>query len=703
VIAVCFTELAAQNRPPGGRGGFSLAARNAASQLPDSLTEVNDSTATYRITTFRLTRLGDAYRVPMDTAYLNMSNRTLAEGQGIAVAHTGNIASPSQSRVFAERNEARDFIFADVYDTYVITPRNGCFYDTKVPYSNILYTRAGGSTNREEQLKIFLTSNFGRKINAGGDFDYVYSRGHYQSNGNKMINYRFFGSYRSDRYEAYAHVRNFNMVNSENGGLTNDRYITHPDDFTNGRRQVDTRSFPVRFSSVWNRVREQNFFLSHRYNLGFYRELTEKEQANRRQKEQAKKEREARAATEAARENAGAQPDASPPAIREEKEDPHADEVFVPVSSVIHTVEYGNHSRRFISTDRAHTVDTCYANRFGKADSLLNDYTSMWRLNNTVALALREGFQDWAKFGLTAFAAVEQRTFFLPGDSMIGKMKYEEFATFIGAELAKRRGSLLTYQAQGELCVLGDDLGEFRLEGDARTHFRLLGKEATVQVRGYVKNLRPAFYQRHFHGRYFRWDADLNHIRRVYVEGLVAWEQTHTQLSAGVENIRNHVFFNTEGVPAQYGAGLQVITGRLKQDFRHKGFGWENELVYQLSSNGRVLPLPQLSACSNLYVAFKPVRVLSVQLGVDVHYYTPYRVPRYEPATQQFQLQDQMEMGGYPLLNAYANCHLKQTCFFVSGYNLGSLIINHPQYFSMPHYPLNPMVVKIGLAVTFNN
>jgi hypothetical protein len=707
VIVACSMGLAAQNRPGGGRGGFSLAARNAAAQQPDSLAEVGDSTATKRITAYRLTQLGDPYKVPMDTDYLNMSNRTLPEGQGVAMAHTGNIASPSQSRIFAERNEGRDFIFADVYDAYVITPRNGCFYDTKVPYSNILYTRAGGSVNREEQLKIFLTSNFGKKINAGGDFDYIYSRGHYQSNANKMINYRIFGSYRSDRYEASAHFRNFNMVNSENGGLTNDRYVTHPDEFSSGRRKVDTQSFPTRFSNVWNRIRGQNLFLSHRYNLGFYRELTEKEQEKKRRKEQEKEEREeqeARSATEAGRENAGNPDNVPPPSpAAEEEEDPHANEVFVPVSSIIHIVEYDNHSRRFISTDRGHIVDTCYADRFGRADSLLNDYTSMWRLNNTVALALREGFQDWAKFGLTAFAAFEQRKFFLPGDSMTGKMKYEEFATFIGAELAKRQGSLLTYQARGELCVLGDDLGEFRLEGDVRTHFRLFGKEASIQARGYIKNLRPAFYQRHHHGRYFWWDTDPNHTQRVYAEGLLGWEQTHTQLSAGVESIQNHVFINTKGVPEQYGANLQVVTGRLKQDFRYGGFGWENELVYQLSSNEQVLPLPQLSAHSSLYVAFRLAKVLSVQLGADVHYYTPYYVPYYEPATQQFQLQDQMKMGGYPLLNAYANFHLKQTCFFVSGYNLGSLIIDHPQYFSMPHYPLNPMVVKIGLAVTFNN
>ncbi|MDR3261881.1 MAG: putative porin [Tannerella sp.] len=705
IVTVCSVGLTAQNRP-GGRGGFSLSGKNAAQQADSTPVTDNDTLpeTQRRITAFHLTKLGDRHIALMDTGYLNMANRTLPEGQGVAMAHTGNIASPSQSRIFAERNEERDFIFADVYNYYIVTPQNGYFYDTTLPYSNVLYTRGGGGTNLEEQLKIFLTSNFGKKINVGGEFDYVYARGHYHSNGNKMINYRFFGNYRSDRYEAYASVRNFNMVNSENGGLTNDRYVTHPDDFANGRRKVDSQSFPTRFTDVWNRVRGKDFFLSHRYNLGFYRELTEKEQERETQKELRKETQKTKEAQESELENAAKRPNnqPAPPAVEEEEEeDPHAGEVFVPVSSIIHSIEFEDNSRRFISTDRV--MDTCYANRFGKADSLLNDYTSTWRLNNTVALALREGFQDWAKFGLTAFASFEKRKFMLSGDSAIGKLKYEEFSTFIGAELSKRQGSILTYQMRGEFCLFGDDLGEFRINGDAQTRFHLFGKPASIQAKGYVKNIVPAFYQRHNHSRYFWWDTNLKNVQRVYAEGLVAWEQTRTQLSAGVESIQNYVFFNTAGMPEQYGSNLQVVTGRLKQDFRYKEFGWENELVYQLSSNDNVLPLPQLSAYTNIYVAFRLAKVLSVQLGADMHYHTSYYVPYYEPATQQFQHQNLMKMGDYPLINAYANFHLKQACFFITGYNLGSLMIDHPAYFSMPHYPLNPMVIKFGISAKFNN
>ena len=724
IVLLCFSfTLVAQNRRGGQeRGGFSLAGRNAAQQT-DTLLFETDSVSTGRINAFRLTDLGERYVAPMDTNRLNTANSMLVEGQSIAIAYTGNIGSPSQSRIFSERKEERDFIFADAYDPYIITPRNSYFYDTKLPYSNVLYNRAGGAAKREEQLKILLTSNFSKKINVGWDFDYIYSRGFYNSNGNKIINYRFFGNYLSDRYEAHAHLRNTNIVNGENGGILYDNNVTHPEDFGTGR-PMDSKEFQTRMSNTWNRVRGKNIFLTHRYNLGYYRELTDREKEIKQEKELHREEEQARLLEE--------DPEQQQPPNENERVDPHADEVFVPVSSIIHTFEFEDHSRRFITNNRI--LDLAYPEMYGSPDSVANDYTSAWRMRNTLALSLREGFQDWVKTGLTAFVYFEKRHFALPGYRLnlnlpdlplnnpainpdlppLGnpsfnwilspnKAEYDEFSTFIGAELFKRRGSLFTYDARGEFCVAGSNLGEFRLTGNARSTFPLLGKTASFQADGYIKNTVPAFYRRHYHSRYFWWDSNLKNVQRVYVGGTVALEQTKTQLSVGVESIQNFVYFDTLGISSQFNSNIQVITGRFKQDLRYRAFGWENELVYQLSSNRDVLPLPELSIYSNMYAAFTLVKVLSVQIGADVHYHTSYYAPYYEPATQQFQNQDKIKTGNYPLINAYINFHLKQARFFVSSYNLGSILMNNPAYFSMPHYPLNPMVIKMGVSVMFNN
>jgi hypothetical protein len=430
--------------------------------------------------------------------------------------------------------------------------------------------------------------------------------------------------------------------------------------------------------------------------------------------------------------------------LETEDEEGNPVEIFIPVSSIIHTLEYEDNRRRFLSNMSG--IDTIYTTTDDNKiplkyvyglDPSLNDLSSAWNLKNTIALSLREGFQDWVKFGLTAFAMFEKRQFKLPAKTWEGEEGvgvnwadgsgkfpqpmgvdfpfsniYDEFSTYLGAELSKRKGSILTYNARGELCMVGDDLGEFRITGDLQTRFPLFGKEASIKANGYIRNITPSFFQRHHHSRYFWWDGyngkNLDKTQQFYAGGEVHLASTGTTLSAGVESIQRYVYNDSTGRINQYNGNIQVVSARLKQNIYYKAFGWENDVVYQLSSKKDVLPLPELTAYTNLYVHFKLAKVLTLQIGADMHYHTKYYAPYYEPATQQFQLQYRykenqlVKTGNYPLINAYVNFHLKQARFFVMGYNIGSLFIT-PDYFSLAHYPLNPMVLKMGVAVVFNN
>lgn len=672
VIISSVGSLHAQQPGKEGKKGFSL------SNLTSSSKEISDSTLidstqqnTKNLIAYRLTdKIGDPYVAPLDTGWINFFNRQQMEGNDIAVGYLSTFGSPSQSKIFTNRKQERDFIFEDVYDNYRTTPTNALFYNTKIPYTDITYTKAGANVNREEQLKALLTTNLGPKINIGGDINYIYSRGYYNSLSQKTLTYRLFGSYNSDHYNLYAYLDNFNAVNYENGGITNDRYITNPDDFNEGKRKIAPKDIPVRYTNTWNRVRGKRYFFTHRYNLGFDRDVEQGDSVV---------------------------------------------SVFVPVSSIIHTFDYSDNRRRFKSNDNG--IDTCFTNSYinGQPD----DTTKYWSLKNTLALSLREGFQDWAKFGITAFISLEKRKFTQmdstvvePGTFLGNKetnytnnrklLFTNEFSSTIGAEISKRQGELLTYNARGELAIIGSDIGEFRIDGDLQTQFKLFKKDASVKAYGYIKNTRPAYYQRIYHSKFFWWDNDFNNTQRIFAGADINLESTNTRLSAGLESIQNHVYFNNKGVPAQFGSNLQVITARIKQDFRFRAFNWENEAVYQLSSNKEILPLPQLCVYSNLYVAFTLAKVLQMQLGADVHYQTKYYAPYYQPATMQFQNQDEVQVGNYPLINGYANLKLKQARFYVMFYNLGTMFVK-PDYFSLAHYPLNPQILKIGISVTFNN
>ena len=94
--------------------------------------------------------------------------------------------------------------------------------------------------------------------------------------------------------------------------------------------------------------------------------------------------------------------------------------------------------------------------------------------------------------------------------------------------------------------------------------------------------------------------------------------------------------------------------------------------------------------------------MLDVQLGIDCDYYTKYKSVAYQPATMSFYNQDEIEIGNYPFMNVYANMKLSKARFYVlmSHVNQGWFDNN---YFSMPHYPLNPRRFQIGVAVDLTN
>ncbi|MDR1121368.1 MAG: putative porin, partial [Dysgonamonadaceae bacterium] len=148
---------------------------------------------------------------------------------------------------------------------------------------------------------------------------------------------------------------------------------------------------------------------------------------------------------------------------------------------------------------------------------------------------------------------------------------------------------------------------------------------------------------------------------------------------------------------------IQVLTARWNQNFKAGALHWDNEVVYQKSSDAGIIPLPDLAVYSNLYLDFKLIKVLHLQLGADVHYFTKYYAPAYTAPTQQFHLQRNTAIGNYPLAGAYLNGKLHQVRFFINFYNVTSSLINGAEHFSLPHYPVSPMVMKFGLSIDFNN
>ncbi|KAA6314649.1 hypothetical protein EZS27_034766, partial [termite gut metagenome] len=307
---------------------------------------------------------------------------------------------------------------------------------------------------------------------------------------------------------------------------------------------------------------------------------------------------------------------------------------------------------------------------------------------------------------LTAFISHKIRQYQLMNkNATTGRSNYSEQELYVGGELGKRQGNLLHYDAFAQVGMTGKAIGQFDLKGNLDLNFHLWNDTVSFLGRASISNVLPSFYMRNYHSTHFWWD-NVNSEKefRTRIEGELNIERWNTNLKAGVATIKNYTYFNQKALPTQYSENVQIVSAGLSQNFHAGIFHLENEISWQKSGNSAVIPLPDLSLYHNFYLQTQLAKgVLRVQLGADVRYFTKYKALTYTPAIQQFHLQateNQTDVGGYPIVNVYANLHLKRTRFFVMMYHVNQGTGNS-NYFLAPHYPLNGSLLKFGLSWNF--
>ncbi|MDD4922294.1 MAG: putative porin, partial [Bacteroidales bacterium] len=459
--------------------------------------------------------------------------------------------------------------------------------------------------------------------------------------------------------------------------ITDDRYITQPLLMSGGLQQYESINIPVGLTDAKSQVKDHHLFFNHKYHIGFER-TTIKIDSLKQKTEKSK--------------------------TASVKNDTITE--FIPVTSIIHTldIEKSQKSYRSLSAN-----PTYYNNIANIDDSYTADTASLLQIRNTFGLAMREGFHKWAKFGLTAFMEHDFRRYtgYSPNAALRDSTNlfsrlssYDKSLLWAGGELSKRQGSVLTYAALARICVLGEDLGDFELSGNLKTNFKIGHHPVSLSAKGSIKNLHPDYFLEHYYSNHLNWDKTFLNENKTSISGLLDIPALGFSASASVENLTNHVYFNNQALPDQYTGSIQVLSFNWKQHLGTGILSWDNDAVYQLSSNQNILPLPDFSVYSNLYIKFLISKVMTTHIGVDCSYHSAYYAPAYMPATGQFYTQQNVKVGNYPLMNMYGNFHLKRMRFFVMYSHLSHFFAS-PQYFSAPHYPMNPAVIKFGLSWNF--
>lgn len=658
-----------------------------------------------------------------DTAVHNFQNWKMQDGMTGDYSHTGNTGSARLSRIFIDRKKEDDFFFLSPLNYFRGGVSNFLFTNTKSPITNLAYHSCGDKQDGEDRVRGNFATNINKNSGVGFILDYNYARGYYTNQQVSQFGGTVYGYYRGERYQMHAYINANHIKNAENGGIADDNYIRQPWMY---QKKFGSKDIPVNISDSWNKNDDETYFLSHRYNLGYDREIVVPDSL----KPIPPSDAELIMTLADSIRLSLAEDSVARKLVADSLRTKWVNELvppteFVSVASIIHTFEVKHLNHTFY--DQGSNADF-YTYHYWGQGSDIEDRADITSYRNTIGLSMNEGFRKWVKMGLAFFATHKYLKFTQPmlvNDQLVTDSEGEHEVS-IGARIRRDNSKVLRFNVDGELSLIGHDAGSFEIEAEGELDLKLGKRDtASLLIMAEISNTKPSHTLSNYRNAYVQLEGeDFPHEFRTSILGELAYNRTNTRIRLGWNNLTNYTYLAMRNtlksesnsgsiLPSHYThsvkllqapSSIEVFTISLLQDLKWKFIGWENAITYQHSTNADALPLPTLNIYTNLYLQFRIAKVLRVQIGGDMRFFTRYYAPDYFGALGMFAVQDpdcpRVKMGGYPIVNVYANFHLKHARFYV---NVAHVNAGSGNMFLAPHYPINPLTVNFGLSWNFFN
>lgn len=570
----------------------------------------------------------------------------------VGATYLGVSGSATQSFNYFLRDKSDFFTAFDPYISYSYTKESHPFYNVKTPHTELAYrgTILAERAKEETNIHFLTTQNISPQFNFTVLYDRYGGKGILNKESTDNRTFSLTSNYLGKRYVAHAGYIFQSIKREENGGIFDDTMVLD----TN----VNPKAIDYRLNTAYNRLRRNSVFLTHSYGIPI--RLSKKDTLNN---------------------NSGT------------------------VAYIGHSFEFATYYRRY--TDAINLSDTearnFYNNRFFINAIESNDSTRLNLIENRFFIRL----QPWAIDGIISkldggvgHQYMSYYTF--RPDNYIGGMHntvYNNVYAYFGASGQFRR--YLMWEGNGKLNLAGYNSGDFNV--DAKVRLSLYPIKEGIHLTGKLKiaNTTTDLFNSYYYSNHFFWDNNFGKTTETRVEALLDIPKFKLQAFFGYSLLNNYIYYNNLGDATQNGNLLSVMSASAKFDFRLWNFHFFNRVLFQLSSDQEVMPLPLLSANLRYFFQFVVVKnVMTVQIGADVLYHTKYYAQSYNPALGQFHTQNERKIGAVPYIDPFINIQWKQASIFIKYMNAAQ---GWPtgDFFSANHY-IRPMrAIQFGLNWPF--
>ena len=253
----------------------------------------------------------------------------------------------------------------------------------------------------------------------------------------------------------------------------------------------------------------------------------------------------------------------------------------------------------------------------------------------------------------------------------------------------------ITKQAMRSLDVKAN----LQIDEENSVGFRL---QNNSKVPDHVYNLFQSSYKS------YNWDNSFKNEKVNNLEAIATtkWLNAAAQLST----LEDKLYFTNASTdakqvlltPQQYGGTIKYFSLKLSKEFRYGKFALDNTILYQqVEQNDPVLNVPKFTTRNSLYYSdhlFK--RALFLQTGITFNYFTKFYANDYNPVIGDFYIQNQKQIGDFPMFDFFINAKVRQTRIYLKAEHFNSSFTGN-DFYSAPSYPYRDFIVRFGLVWNF--
>lgn len=154
--------------------------------------------------------------------------------------------------------------------------------------------------------------------------------------------------------------------------------------------------------------------------------------------------------------------------------------------------------------------------------------------------------------------------------------------------------------------------------------------------------------------------------------------------------------------PKQYDKTINYFSLKINKEVKFGKFALDNTFLYQrVDQSNKILNVPQLVLRNTLYFSddfFN--KAMFLQTGITFNYFSKFYANDYSPILGEFFVQNQTQIGAFPNFDIFANARIQRTRIYLKAEHFNASITGNT-FYSSPNNPYHDFMIRFGLIWNF--